>query len=474
MIYHHLFEKFSKKQEVIAAYIGTGHFGTAVVSQQNYVKNLKIPVVGDKSKEAAANAFIQAGIPQEKIVYCTDAVEAEKQIGQGNYVYTDNCNMIMDIKCIDIICEGTGAPEAGARYCMDAIKKGKHIALVSKELDSAVGPMIKKEAQRHGVLYTPVDGDQHGLLMQLVEWARLIGLTVICAGKSRDGEFVYDEEKQTVTILKDGITVHETKIASVPDDVVPYFKMIPEGADPREYINKREEVLKELPGAGAFDLCEMVIAANSTGLKPPKESASLTQGSLRITELPIAYCNKSNHGIYEEEGVIDVYTCLRRYDEAGMGGGVFLVVKCDNAYSNYILTTKGQIPNYDLSTAVIYRPYHLCGVEVSTTLLSAVKLGVDTGSLEYKPDYDLIKKAAVDIECGEILGNDHDLRMEAMILKARAKGMDIPVPAHMLNGCKTVCKIMAGQTITYSMIEAPKDFVLWELRAKMETEFGLK
>jgi len=62
---------------------------------------------------------------------------------------------------------------------------------------------------------------------------------------------------------------------------------------------------------------------------------------LRIVELPIAYCSTENKGIYEnQEGIIDVVTTLRRRDEAGMGGGVFLVVKCDNAYSNYILTTK--------------------------------------------------------------------------------------------------------------------------------------
>lgn len=472
MIYNKVLEKFGNKQKVIAAYIGTGHFGTAVISQQGYVEGVTLPVVGDISRENAKNAFIKAGIPEDKIAYFTSAQEAEDLLRRGFYVYTDKCDTIMDIPSVNIICEGTGNPEAGAKYCMSAIEKGKNLVLVSKELDSAIGPILDVKAKEKGVFFSPVDGDQHGLLMQMVEWAKRIGLTVISAGKSRDGEFILDEENRTVTIAADGITVHETQTAEIPEDKMKYFEMIPEGADPLEYINERAEILKKLPGAGAFDLCEMTISANATDMKVP--AAPLTQGILRITELPIAYCTRADGGIYDESGNIDVYTCLRRKDEAGMGGGVYLVVKCDNAYSNYILTTKGQIPNYDLSTAVIYRPYHLCGVEVSTTLLCVQQLGISTGSNDYRPRYDLVKKVVEDIPKGTLLGNDHDLRMEAILMQASGKSSDKPVPAHILNGCKTVVDIKKGEIITYGMIEDKSETsLLWKLRKEMEEKFEL-
>jgi hypothetical protein len=38
-------------------------------------------------------------------------------------------------------------------------------------------------------------------------------------------------------------------------------------------------------------------------------------------------------------------------------------VGCENDYSRQILTTKGLIPNARGTAALIYRPYHLCGVE---------------------------------------------------------------------------------------------------------------
>lgn len=471
MIYHHLYQKYRKKDTVYSGVIGAGHFGTAVVTQQNYNPYLKVVVVADKNLESAKNAFIKAEISPELIVYSNDAAEARKEILAGRYVYTDNPDIIMNIPEMDVVCEGTGVPEAGARYAKRAIEKGKSVAMINKECDSAIGPILKKMAKDNGTVYTPVDGDQHGLLMQMAEWAKIAGLTIICAGKARDGEFIYDEKKGTVSIAADGITVHDDYVVNVKKEDAKYFEMIPEGKA-EEYITKRDEILKSLPGAGAFDLCEMTIAANSTGLSPIKPE--LNKSTLRITELPVAYCSKKNGGIFDREGIIDLITCFRRPDESGMGGGVFLVVRCDNAYSNYILTTKGQIANYDKSTAVIYRPYHLCGAETSITILNAGLLGMDSGSKEYKPDFDLVKKAVRNIKKGEIFGNDHDLKLSAEIRPAAKMDDNNPIPGHLLDGNEAAVDIPKGTLITYGMVKKPENSVLWELRKLQDETFLVK
>lgn len=467
MLYHKLFEKH-RGRTVQAGVIGAGHFGTAVVTQQMDTPMLKVPIVADVNLENARSAFVKSGISETLIVYSKDAKEAQELITNGKYVYTDDASIIMDIGSIDVVCEGTGIPEYSAIYCKDALEKGKHVAAISKEMDSVIGPLFKKMASEKGVVYSPVDGDQPALLMGLVEWARAIGLTVISAGKARDGEFVLDEKTRTVSIKADGITVHEDASVVLGEEDMKYFQMIPDGKS-EEYCMKRAELLKDLPNAGAFDLCELTMIANATGLKP--HVPEMTQASLRITELPVAYCAKGNNGIYEEEGIIDVHTNLRRADESGMGGGVYMVVRCDNAYSNYILTTKGQIPNYDLSTVVIYRPYHLCGVEVSTTILTAALLETDTGSLEYHPHFDMVKRAEADIKAGELLGNDHDLRLKALIVPSTKRGPDSAVPGHMLTGNRAVRDIKKGEIITYAMIEDKSDTTLWTLRLEQESQF---
>ena len=470
MLYHHLFKGYRKKEEVLATVIGAGHFGTAIVTQQKYTPFLRVPVVADKNLEAARNAFIKAEIPEEDIVYSNDPDEAQKLIQDGKYIYTDNVMMVLDIPCIDVVCEGTGNPEAGALFCKTALDKGKNVVAISKEMDSVIGPLLKKIAKDKGLVYSPVDGDQPALLMAMVEWARAIGLTVISAGKARDGEYVLDEKNRTISIAADGITVHQDAMVEISEDDIKYFGMIPEGKV-EEYVAKRTELLKDLPGAGAFDLCEMVMVANATGMKPA--CPELTDATLRITELPVAYCEEKNNGIYSENAVVDVHTNLRRKDESGMGGGVYMIVRCDNAYSNYILTTKGQIANYNQTASVIYRPYHLCGVETSTTILSAGLLGMDTGTLEYIPNYDLVKRALQDIKAGETLGNDHDLRLKASIIPVTTRGAKNAVPAHMITGNVAIRDIKVGETITYDMIGDRSQTMLWQLRLEQEKVFGI-
>ena len=197
----------------------------------------------------------------------------------------------------------------------------------------------------------------------------------------------------------------------------------------------------------------------------------LHRGSLRVNEVPIAYCSKKNDGIFAEEGRIDIITCLRRKDEASMGGGVYLVVRSNSAYSQNILTTKGLIGNYDNSVAVLCHPYHLCGVESSTSLMSAAMLGVDTGAREYVHSFDLARRAARDLPAGTLCGNDKDQNMASFIVPAAGKAGATPIPAHMLNGNKLKVDVKAGQVITYDMVLEPKHSVLWELREKQEELF---
>ncbi|MDR1626312.1 MAG: SAF domain-containing protein [Spirochaetia bacterium] len=471
MIYRQVFKKYRRKEKVTAAVIGPGQYGKAIVTQHPFVEGLHVPVVADTDIEAAKSSILKAGIPESKILYSKDAGETRKAIFDGKYVYTDDPMIVMDIPEIDVIVEATGVPEAGARYCSAAIERKKSIAAVSKEMDSAIGPILRRRAIENGVRYSPVDGDQPGLIIGLVEWGRMIGLSIISAGKARDAEWILDEKKRTLFVQSDGITVHKDQTESISERYIKYFKKIPNESDAaQEYIDNRLEAGKSMPIIGDYDYCEMTIAANALGLKPDIPQTSLAP--LRITELPIVFCSKKNGGIYNNEGTIDCHTNLRCLDESGMGGGVYMIVRCDNEYSRYIVNTKGHIINYDGSAAVIYRPYHLCGVETCVTILCIGLLNVDTGALDYFPSVDLVKIATRDIKRGEELGNDHDKRMTAIMVPATKWGPDNAMPAHLITGNKTTVDIKKGQTITYSMIEEPTNSVLWELRAQQEKIFA--
>lgn len=471
MIYKQAFRHYGRKEVVNCGVIGAGYYNTGLIAQELATPNMHICIVADKKPESARNAYLTAGIPPEKIVFCTDPANASASIAAGLYVYTDQAEIIMDLPEVDVVAEGTGDSEAACRYCLSAISHGKHVVAITKGMDSAVGPILKKLADDKGLVYTQADGDQPALLIAMVEWARLAGLKVLSAGKARDGEYLLDEPHHRVYLIADEICHREDAAVSVASGDMKYLEMIPEGSA-RDYIDRRAGILDGLPKTGDYDLCELTIMANATGLKPP--SPRTTRATLRITELPVAYCPESEGGIYQEEGIIDVHTNLRRPDESGMGGGMYLVVKADNPYSQHILATKGQIANYNNSAVVLYRPWHLCGVETNMSVMCAGLLGAATGATQYLPRYDLVKSAIVDIKKGERLRGDRDERMQASIVPATAMSPDSPVPAHMLNGNTVSRDIKAGEMITYSMIDKPENSTLWNLRRLQEETFGLK
>ncbi|MGE4282998.1 MAG: flagellar biosynthesis protein FlgA [Clostridia bacterium] len=470
MLYHHAFEKLAKQSSVKAALVGGGNYGTAIVTQSVFNKYLTINAVADTNIANAKKAFREANIPDSDICSCKTVCEAKAAIKQGKYVVTDNPDIIFDLD-IDVVAEATGVPEAGAYHAKLALEKNKHLVMITKDTDSVIGPVLYKMFKEKDLVYTPVDGDQPALLMQLVEWARIIGLEVVSAGKSRDGEFIYDEKAGTVTHPADEKKgIPEPVVVNISPENAKYLEFIPEGKA-EEYLQKRNEILGGLPKAAGFDFCEIVMIANATGLCPDVET--LHQGTLRVNEIPIAYCSEKNGGIYKKEGIIDLITCLRRKEEASMGGGVYLVVRSNNAYSQMILTTKGLIGNYDNSVAVIAHPYHLCGVESSTSLMSAAMLGIDTGAKEYIHRFDLARRAARDLSAGTVCGTDRDTNLQSFIAPAARKSGSSPIPAHMLNGNKLKVDVKAGSVITYDMVEEPANSVLWDFRRRQE-EFFLK
>lgn len=470
MIYHHLFEKFAKQSHVNVGLIGGGNYGTAIVTQSLFNKYLTVNAVADKNIENAKKSYREANIPDEDICLCNTVSEAKEAMEQGKYVVTSSPDIIFQLD-IDVVAEVTGNPEAGAYHSKLALENMKHMVMITKETDSVIGPILHELFKQKGLVYTPVDGDQPAILMQLVEWARLIGLEVVSAGKSRDGEYIYDEKAGTVTHPADGKKgIMEPVVVKISPEDAKYLEFIPEGKG-EEYLEKRREILSGLPQTAGFDYCEIVMIANATGLIPDVEK--LHQGSLRVNEVPIVYCSTENGGVLGGEGRIDIMTCLRRKEEATMGGGVYLVVRSNNAYSQNILTTKGLIGNYDNSVAIISHPYHLCGVESSTSLMCAAMLGVDTGAKEYIHSFDLARRAVRDLPAGTLCGNDKDQNMSSFIAPAARKSGTNPIPAHLLNGNKLKVDVKAGSVITYDMVQEPENSVLWGFREKQE-EFFLK
>ena len=462
MIYHHLFDQVKEKRVVRAGLIGSGHYGTAVITQARYIPLLEIPIIADVDPQAARVAYRHAGITDDDIVLCDNRLDAIHAMESGKFVVVEDPMLLMDAP-IDVIVESTGVPEAGARHAYEAIQYGRHVAMINKETDAVIGPILKHLADRAGVVYTPVAGDQHGLLIGLVLWARSLGLEVLCGGKARNNECIYDPEAKRVSCGGSTVSINESEAWALD--------RIPDGEASR-YISARREILAALPKTANSDLGEMTVAANATGLRPDTPPLHLLV--VRISEIPEVLSPVEEGGLLQTRGAIDIVTCLRGTDAAGLGGGVFIVVSCENDYSRTILTTKGLIPNSRGSSALIYRPYHLCGVETPISILSAALLNVPTGADTVQPHVDLVAKSNCELKAGTILGGGHSSDIDAAILPASPIAKDNPLPLYLLTGNSLSKDVARGTLITQEMVVPPSDSLLWSLRRQQDAHFGYK
>ena len=62
-------------------------------------------------------------------------------------------------------------------------REGKHIVMVNVEADVLAGPLLARDAEAAGVVYSLAYGDQPALICELVDWARSCGFPIIAAGQ---------------------------------------------------------------------------------------------------------------------------------------------------------------------------------------------------------------------------------------------------------------------------------------------------
>ncbi len=462
MIYEHLFRRTGDKP-VRVSLIGTGDYGVSLLVSLRRISRTVVAVVCDKSIDAARSACAAAGIAADAIVECSSASQVEDAVARGAVALVEDAMLAIHGPC-DVVVECTGAPEAGAVHAAAAIDARRHVAMVNKETDGVVGPILARRAAEAGVVYTPVDGDQHGLLTGLVMWARTLGLRIVSGGKARETDFVYDDTAGTVGYGRKQIELG-ARAAKI-------LAPIAADDDVTERLGARRDAMSGLPFVMPADLCEMAIAANHTGLLPDRPE--LWAPVLRTNEVPGAFCTRADGGILAGEGRIDVFGCLRRADEAGQMGGEFIVVAVEDEATRDFLGKKGLVMNATGTVAMIYRPLHLLGAETAISILCAALLGVPTGAADVAPRVDLVGRARRAIPPGTMLDPEtiHTGELlEPLLLPARPITDANPAPLYLAQGCEITRPVAAGAVVTIAEIGEPPGSRLRDLRREQDRAF---
>ncbi len=155
--------------------VGAGFMAKGIVLQiHKSIKGMEVVAIANRTLANATKAYNEADITDVNEVQTV--VQLEESVESGQFAVTDDPKLLCEAKGIDVIIEVTGFVEYSAHVAMAAIENKKHIVLMNAELDATVGPMLKVLADKAGVIYTNVDGDQPGVIMNLFRYVKGIGI----------------------------------------------------------------------------------------------------------------------------------------------------------------------------------------------------------------------------------------------------------------------------------------------------------
>jgi predicted homoserine dehydrogenase-like protein len=175
-------KRHSEGNPVRVALVGSGYMGRGIALEIiTSMVGMRLVAICNRTLSGAEQAYRQAGIDSMRTV--NTVTELERAISADQYAITDDPTLICQAENIEAVIEATGEVEFGAHVAAGAIANGKHVILMNAELDSAVGPILKKYADRAGVVYTYSDGDEPGVAMNLYRFVKTIGYKPVLMGQ---------------------------------------------------------------------------------------------------------------------------------------------------------------------------------------------------------------------------------------------------------------------------------------------------
>ena len=164
---------------VRVAVIGAGKFGSMYLSQAPRTPGIHLVAVADLSPDRARASLARVGWEPARFA-ATSLAQAAKD---GSTFITDDAPAMIASDWVDIVIDATGSPAAGIAHALLCCDHRKHIIMVNVEADVLAGPLLARRAKEAGIIYSMASGDQPALIAELVDWARTIGMEVVCAGK---------------------------------------------------------------------------------------------------------------------------------------------------------------------------------------------------------------------------------------------------------------------------------------------------
>ena len=417
------FEREKTNNPIRVGMIGAGNMAQCIANQLlTPAPGIRLVAIANRTVSKATHVLSNAGTKGSRVV--SNADELRSAISSSTCAVTSDADLLCSSDQIDVILEATGTVEFASRIAARAIEHKKHLILANAELDSTLGPILKKRAAAAGVVVSNMDGDEPGVAMNLVRYARSIGLNPVAAGN-----------------LKGMLDPYRT-----PDTQKEFAQKY--GQTPKIVCSFADGTKMAMEG---------VILANSTGFRVANRG---------MIGPRCAHVNEIAQKLPMEKllsgGLVDFAL------GAAPHTGAWIVVYEPNEAKRKTLSylKMGDGPLY-----VLYTPYHLPHIQIASTIARAALIGDPTTAPIGAPVCEVATLAKHDLKAGEILDGVGGFLSYGLIDNADAFYADDLLAMGLSEGARLVRDIPKDQPITLKDVELPSGRHCDVLRAEQLAAF---
>ena len=409
--------------------IGAGKFGSMFLSQVPTTPGLHVAVIADLDPAQAYQACKTVGWPDELIQKTR---------------FVEDALRMLETEEIDVVVEATGNPVVGLTHARAAIANGCHVVMVNVEADVLAGALLAYEARRAGVVYSMAYGDQPALTCELVEWARSTGFEVVAAGK--------------------GTKYLPSYHASTPNTVWDHYGLTAEQA---AEAGMNAQMFNSFLD-GTKSALEMAAIANATGLAPPSDGLLFPPAGM--DDLAHILRPAQEGGQLEKKGQVEVVSSIERDGRPvfkDLRWGVYVVIEAPNDYAAACFRQYGMNTDASGRYSAMYKPFHLIGLELNVSILSAALLKLPTGST-MGFNADVVATAKRDLMAGEMLDGEGGHTVWGKLYPAATSLRIGGLPIGLAHKVKLKRNIAANQPLGWEDVDVDESLDAVHIRRQME------
>ena len=432
-IYNELLRRADADNPVRVGLIGAGKFGSMFLAQVPTTPGLDVSVIVDLAPDRARAACRTVGWTDDQIAAVS---------------FTDDAEQMMRTAPPDVVVEATGNPVAGLHHAERAIANGLHIVMVNVEADVLAGAELAAAARSAGTVYSMAYGDQPALTVELVDWARSCGFQVVAAGKGTKYLPAYHHATPDTVWDHYGLTAEQAAEAGMNSQMFNSFL------------------------DGTKSALEMAAIANATGLACP--DGGLKFPAAGMDDLAHILRPAAEGGLLDTAGQVEVVSSLERDGRPvfrDLRWGVYVVLKAPNDYAAACFRQYGMNTDSTGQYSAMYKPFHLIGLELNISILSAALLGQPTGSTRAFTG-DVVATAKRDLTAGEMLDGEGGFTVWGKLYPAARSAAMNALPIGLAHHVRLTANVSAGSPICWHHVEIDQTSAAVRLRLAQQDKLS--